>query len=130
LAKRTLPGTGKQLAVFLARIADGKLARDIKIMELAKLEGAPADYFIICSCDSEPQLKAVADAVERSCIETGIQRPRSEGYGVSQWVLLDFFDVVLHLMLPETRNFYKLEKLWSDAAFYALNANGRLVKSS
>jgi len=129
LSKPTTPKTAKSLSAFLARIADGKLAKDITIMELEKLEGASVDFFVICTCESEPQLKAVTDAVEKGCIEVGLKRPRVEGYGVSQWVLLDFFDVVMHLMMPEPRNFYKLEKLWSDAVFYNLSEKGRLIKS-
>ena len=120
--------TGKALSAFLSRVAGEKLAKDIMVLEMINIDTAPVDYFVICTCESEPQLKAVVDSIEEACVQTGIKRPRVEGYGTSHWVLLDFFDVVMHLMMPDARSFYKIEKLWSDAVFYELSDKGRLKK--
>jgi ribosome-associated protein len=129
LAKKTIPQTGKALSAFLARVADNKLATDITVMDLQKIESAPAAYFVICTCDSEPQLKAVVDSVDEACIKVGIKKARKEGYGTSHWVLLDFFDVIFHIMMKDARSLYKIEKLWSDAVFFDLSDKGRLKKS-
>ena len=74
MAKKTIPQTGKALSAFLARVADNKLATDITVMDLQKIESAPAAYFVICTCDSEPQLKAVVDSVDEACIKVGIKK--------------------------------------------------------
>jgi len=128
LAKKTLPQTGKAFSAFLARIADDKLASDITVMDLQNIESAPADYFVLCTCESEPQLKAVVDSVEEACVQVGIQKARKEGYGTSHWILLDFFDVILHIMMKDARSLYKIEKLWGDAIFFELSDKGRLKK--
>ncbi len=128
MAKKTLPQTGKAFSAFLARIADDKLASDITVMDLQNIESAPADYFVLCTCESEPQLKAVVDSVEEACVQVGIQKARKEGYGTSHWILLDFFDVILHIMMKDARSLYKIEKLWGDAIFFELSDKGRLKK--
>ena len=129
MTKKTIPQSVKAFSAFLARIADDKLAKDIVVMDLQNIEMAPADFFVLCTCESEPQIKAVVDSVNDACVEIGIKRPRVEGYGVSHWVLLDFFDVVVHIMMKDTRALYKIEKLWSDAVFFELSDKGRLKKS-
>lgn len=129
MLKLTKPKTSKALSQFCAKIADSKLAKEITIMDLESIEGAPADYFVICTCSSDPQIKAVVDAVEKSCIQVGIERPKVEGYGTSQWIILDFFDTVMHIMTREVREYYNLEKLWSDAVFFHLSEKGRLIRA-
>lgn len=128
MLKLSKPKTSKALSQFCAKIADSKLAKEITIMNLESIEGAPANYFVICTCSSDPQIKAVVDAVEKSCIQVGIARPKVEGYGTSHWIILDFFDTVMHIMTHEIRQYYNLEKLWNDATFFQLSENGRLVK--
>lgn len=118
------PRSTKGLAVLCARLADSKLAKDIIILNLEKLENAASDFFVVCSCDSTTQVEAIVDSIYRQCTEFGLSKPRAEGIGVNEWVLLDFFDVVVHIMLKNTRNFYKLEKLWADGQFLQLNSNG------
>ena len=74
-----------------------------------------ADYFIICTANSERQIKALAGDLSRQLKEE-VGRPQStEGESASGWVLLDYADVVVHLFLPQTRAFYALEELWRDA---------------
>lgn len=116
----------EDLAILCAAIADEKISRDIYILNLKNIEMSPADYFVICTCDSDIQSKALADAIERRTKTEGYGRPKIEGTDSARWILLDFFDVVMHVMLPETRSFYKLEKLWGDAKFRKIDENGNL----
>jgi ribosome-associated protein len=125
VAKIGKPQTSKGLAVMCARVAEDKLAKDVLILDLKKIETAPSDFFVLCSCDSVNQMKAVVDAVEMKCVEVGIKRPKVEGFDGSIWMLLDFFDVVVHVMLKEAREYYKLEKLWGDAQFIVLTEDGK-----
>lgn len=130
MSKKTKPTNAKALATMISIVADEKIAVDITVMKLDNIEHAPSEYFVICTCGSEPQMKAVVDAVEDRCIEVGIKRPKVEGFGRTNWIILDFFDVVMHIMLKESREFYRIEKLWSDAEFFTLSEKNRLIKKS
>lgn len=129
MAKERKPETSRGLAVFCARIADEKIARDILILNLRKIDTSPTDFFVICTCDTETQMRAVIDSVLKKCGELGITKPRIEGYQSTQWVLIDFFDVVFHVMLSKTREYYNIEKLWGDAQFLKLTENGTARKA-
>lgn len=118
------PRTVKGRAVLCARIAQEKLAHDILALDLSEIEAAPAEYFVIASVDSDAQLRATADAIEDAMRSLGLGSPRSEGRGTSTWVILDYFDIVVHLMLSTTREFYKLERLWGDAKAFTLTEKG------
>lgn len=87
---------------------------NIKILDLKKLS-AFADYFVICSASSDTQVKAISDAIEKELRDRGIKTYHREGYEALNWVLLDYFDVVVHIFKTEARDFYNLEKLWGDA---------------
>jgi len=128
LGKIGKPRSSKGLATFCAKIADSKLAEDIVILDLNKIDPAPADFFVVCSCNSNNQVHAVVTEIEKSCRELKISKPRVEGYENAEWVLLDFFDVVMHIMQPVARDYYKLEKLWGDAKAFRLSDSGSLVK--
>ena len=130
MSQKTKTNASKALATMIAIVADDKLAIDITVMNLSEIETRPVDYFVLCTCGSEPQMKAVVDAVESKCIEVGIKRPKVEGYGKSHWILLDFFDIVMHIMLKDAREFYRIEKLWSDAEFFTLSDKNRLIKKN
>lgn len=118
------PRTVKGRAVLCARLAQEKLAHDILVLDLGEIEAAPAEYFVIASVDSDAQLRAAADSIEDAMRSLGLGSPRSEGRGTSTWVILDYFDIVVHLMLTSTREFYKLERLWGDAKAYTLTEKG------
>ncbi|MGQ9818998.1 MAG: ribosome silencing factor [Candidatus Kapaibacteriales bacterium] len=119
----------KELAKFLAQILIEKLAQNILILDLSSIETAPADFFVICSCDSDTQMRAVVDEVVEKCRELNLAKPRIEGTDSKHWILVDFFDVVLHVMYYETRKFYNLERLWSDGNFYKISfKTNRIVK--
>ena len=121
------PRSTKGLALFCARIAEEKIAQDILILDLSKIETAPSDFFVICSCDTDNQTRAISDAIDSKCRDYGLKRPKFEGVESGQWVLLDFFDVVVHIMINTVREYYKLEKLWGDAAFYKVSSDGKLA---
>lgn len=121
------PRTSKGLATFCAKLANEKKAENIYILDLSKIDIAPAEYFVICSTNSDIQSRALTDIVVKTCKNLHIDKPKIEGLDSANWILLDFFDVVFHIMLDNTRSFYKLENLWGDAKFYKLNDKGSLV---
>jgi ribosome-associated protein len=83
---------------------------------LRKIPEAVADFFIICEAGSTTQVKAIADSVEEGVRKNCDELPyKHEGRTSMQWVLIDYVNVVVHVMLPENRRFYKLEDMWSDA---------------
>ncbi len=104
----------EKLAFALAEFALTKKADDIKVLDLRKLTTI-ADFFVICTAHSEPQVKAVADAILEGAKKEGQAVWHKEGTNMRSWVLLDFVDVVVHVFLKDTRSFYSLEKLWGDA---------------
>jgi ribosome-associated protein len=106
--------TNKLLAKKAAQFALTKKAADVVILDLQGLTSM-ADYFVVCSGDSDTQTRAIADAVEELMAGVGDRVWHKEGYREGQWVLLDFVDVVVHVFHKETRAFYNLEKLWGDA---------------
>jgi ribosome-associated protein len=110
----------KAYALFCARVMADKKAEQILVMDLSKSEGAPAEFFVLCSCLSEVQVDAVSSGIERAGKEAGQGFPKSEGWDARQWVILDYFDVVVHVFHEDARDFYRIEKLWSDADFYTL----------
>ena len=73
------------------------------------------DYFVICSADSDTQVKAIADQIDKVLSDDGIRCWHREGLKALSWVLLDYVDVVVHIFKKEARDFYNLEKLWGDA---------------
>jgi len=93
-----------------------KKAHNIISLDLRKIPEAVADFFIVCEGGSTTQVKAIADCVEEEVRKNCDELPyKHEGRTSMQWVLIDFVNVVVHVMLPESRRFYKLEDMWSDA---------------
>ena len=93
-----------------------KKGENIISLDLRKVNEAVADFFIICEASNQPQVRAIADFVEHEMKEKCDEYPyRHEGMKNSQWILIDYVNVVVHVMLAETRKFYKLEEMWSDA---------------
>jgi len=104
----------KKLAEKISGLIFEKKGYDVKILNLVRL-AAFADFFVICSADSDTQVKAISDEVEKKLRDEGIKTSHREGYNSLNWVLLDYFDVVVHIFKKESRAFYNLEKLWGDA---------------
>ena len=93
-----------------------KKGENVVSLDLRKIPEAVSDYFIICEATSTTQIKAIADHVEDTVKKQAGELPyRHEGYHALQWVLIDYINVVVHLMQPEARKFYRLEEMWSDA---------------
>jgi ribosome-associated protein len=94
-----------------------KKGENIVSLDLRKIPEAVADFFIICEATSTTQVRAIADNVEVKVREICGEAPyRHEGMNALQWVLVDYVNVVVHIFHPETRKFYRLEEMWSDAA--------------
>ena len=110
-----LTRNSKIFKTIIKAIQDKK-GENIVSLDLRKIHEAVADFFIICQAGSTTQLKAIADniedAVKNNCLETPYKH---EGRQALQWVLIDYVNVVVHVMLPEPRKFYQLEERWSDA---------------
>ncbi|MBK8522059.1 MAG: ribosome silencing factor [Ferruginibacter sp.] len=93
-----------------------KKGEHIVSLDLRKIPEAVADFFIICQCSNTTQLRAIADFIEtdvkEKCLETAYKHEGRQG---QQWILIDYVNVVVHVMLPEPRKFYQLEEMWHDA---------------
>jgi len=103
----------------IAALTFTKKASDVVVMDLRGLT-TMADFFVLCSADSDVQMRAVADAVDDGMNKLGVTPWHREGGGAS-WVLLDYVDVVLHIFHTPARTFYNLEKLWGDAKISRLS---------
>jgi ribosome-associated protein len=104
----------KDFTTVISEMIFSKKGYDVKIVDLRKL-ATFADYFIICSADSDTQVKAIADEIDKKLRDEGIKCWHKEGFMALQWVLLDYVDVVIHIFKKDAREFYNLEKLWGDA---------------
>jgi ribosome-associated protein len=94
-----------------------KKGENVVALDLRKIPEAVADFFVICEATSTIQIKAIADFVEEKVKKDCGENPyKHEGFNALQWVLIDYVNIVVHIMQPETRKFYKLEEMWSDAA--------------
>ena len=108
------------IAKKIAHLSLLKKAEDIIIMDVRKLTSI-TDFFIICSADSDKQVKAIADFIVEELEKVKVNLWHIEGYQHLQWVLLDYVDVVVHIFQKETRDYYSLERLWGDAKFFYIN---------
>lgn len=106
--------TPKEMAILAAKALDGRKGEEIKVMEVTELTTL-ADYFVICTGNSSTQINALCDAVEEKLEIEGGEKPlHREGHRGGIWVLLDYGCVVVHVFNAEAREFYSLERLWSD----------------
>ena len=97
-----------------ARAADERKALDVCVLDLRGLSPL-ADFFVLSSGQSTPQVRAIAEHVEQSLSKAGLPAPRWEGSEASRWILLDYGDVVVHVFHHAEREFYNLEALWDQA---------------
>jgi ribosome-associated protein len=105
----------KQLALLCRELADNKKAENIVILEVRELSSV-TDYFVICTGTSEPHLRAIVDEITEKLRQEHAVRPRAmDGTLQTAWVVLDFFDVIVHVMRADIRDHYDLEGLWGDA---------------
>ncbi len=106
--------TPKEMALAVAQALDSKKGKDILVLETDGVTTL-ADYFVLCSGSSAPQLKALGDAAEKRMKENDIMPHHIEGHRGGTWILQDYGDVVVHLFSEEAREFYDLDRLWQDA---------------
>ena len=111
----------RQLALSAAAAASDKKATDIRIIDIGDLLGI-TDFFVLVSASNERQLATVAEEVERKGAESGRKPKRREGTKDTGWMLLDYGDVVVHAFTTEQREYYGLERLWSDAPIVPFEA--------
>lgn len=106
--------TSLEQARKIVQVMDSKKAKDIRLI---KIEGISSlgDYFVVASASNTTQVKAIADEVEDEMTKLGLEPNRVEGRQSAQWILMNYYDVMVHVFLDEARNFYNLERLWSDA---------------
>jgi len=109
---RALPAL--ELLRAAAAAARSKKAERLVALDLAGLQGV-ADYFLVCSGASEPQVRAIAEAVEDQLRARDVRPWHVEGGEGRRWILLDYVDVVVHVFHEKTREYYLLERLWGDA---------------
>lgn len=111
-----LTRNSKIIKTIIAAIQEKK-GEHIVSLDLRKIKEAVADFFIVCEAASQPQVRAIADNVEDRVKDNCSENPyHHEGYQKLHWVLIDYVNVVVHVMQPETRKFYRLEEMWSDAS--------------
>lgn len=107
---------GKELVNIIVKGIEEKKGQDIVIVDLTHIEGAITNYFVICQGNSPTQIEAIVESIGDKCRIEAKEKPVGvNGLGNNQWVGIDFVDVIVHVFLPETREFYNLERLWEDA---------------
>ena len=105
----------RKLALLCRELADNKKAEDIVILDVRELSSV-TDYFVLASGTSEPHLRAIVDEITEKLRESHQLRPRAiDGTFQAAWVVLDYFDVIVHVMRQDVRDRYDLETLWGDA---------------
>jgi ribosome-associated protein len=118
--------TGPQLPppiALAARAALSKKATNLVVLDLRK-SAAFTDYFFLCSGQNPRQVKAIVEAIEEALGKEGVRTAHVEGLDTTEWVLLDFFDFVIHVFTPDTRSFYGLERLWGSAERIEIGDDG------
>lgn len=105
--------TSLEMVKKTVKALDNKKAQDIQVIKIDDLSPI-ADYFVIATGSSTTQVKALADEVDYQMSQAKIEPKRVEGYQSATWILLDYGDVVVHVFFSQARDFYSLERLWSD----------------
>ncbi|HNR39516.1 MAG TPA: ribosome silencing factor [Acidobacteriota bacterium] len=103
----------KETLAIIHEILDSKKAIDVRIIDISRISNF-TNYFIICSGANEKHIQTLADELQKKLGEKGIETAHVEGYQNAEWVLLDYFDFIVHIFSIETREYYELERLWAD----------------
>lgn len=103
----------KQMAKLAFKALEDKKGEDIRVIDIAEIS-VLADYFIIANGSNANQVNAMVDSVEEELSKAGYDVKQREGYGLGNWVLLDFGDIIVHVFDKENRLFYDLERIWRD----------------
>ncbi len=108
--------SSEQLNQLIVEGIQDKKGKNIVQLDLRNLGDAPTDFFIICEGDSNTHVKAISDSIYKKVKESLETMPtHMEGSTNAKWILMDYFNTVVHVFYPETREFYEIEQLWSDA---------------
>ncbi len=125
LKKRVKVTTSKETNGLLDSIVDGmqeRKAKNITILDLQNIENRIADFFVICDADSGTHVDAIADSIEEVVSkQTGEKPYHSEGQQNREWILIDYINILAHVFLKETREYYNIEGLWGDAEIRTIN---------
>ncbi|MFN8355489.1 MAG: ribosome silencing factor [Spirosomataceae bacterium] len=116
--KKETEVSSQTLCELVVKGMQEKKAIDVVVLDLRNVKNAIADYFIICSGNSDTQIDAIADSIDEEVFKGVQQHPwHREGKMQREWILLDYVDVVAHVFKKERRDYYRLEDLWGDAEF-------------
>ena len=113
--------TSKELVEIAVKALDSRRGRDIRVLHTED-QTTLADYFVICNGSSNTQVRALAEAVEFAMSQAGEEPHHIEGHQGGEWTLLDYSAVVIHVFTEQGREFYSLERLWSDAESVDISA--------
>ena len=117
--------SSEELVKEIVKVLDNKKAIDITAIKIKDLSTI-GDYFVVASGSNLSQVRALAEAVDEKLSSLGVEPKRIEGYQSCLWVLMDYYDVIVHIFNHETREFYSLERLWADAP--KLDISGLVTK--
>ena len=124
MAKKRKGATSEKLSDVIVKGMLEKKGMDIVVMDLRKIKNAVADFFVICSGNSDKQLDAISDSIDAEVFKTLKENPwHTEGKNNKEWMLLDYIDVVAHVFKKDRREFYALERLWGDAEITEIESN-------
>ena len=116
MAKKRKGANSETLSGVIVKGMQEKKASDIVVMDLRKIKNAVADFFVICSGNSDKQLDAISDSIDAEVFKKLQENPwHTEGKNNKEWMLLDYINVVAHVFRKDRREFYALERLWGDA---------------
>jgi ribosome-associated protein len=116
MAKKSKGASSEKLSDVIVKGMIEKKAADIVVMDLRKIKNAVADFFVICSGNTDKQIDAISDSIDSEVFKTLKENPwHTEGKNNKEWMLLDYIDVVAHVFRKDRREFYALERLWGDA---------------
>ena len=112
------------LAKLAAQALEEKKGTDVKILDLRGLQSAPTSFFVIASGNVPSHVSALCDHVHETIKKaTGLNPSKVEGYANAEWILMDYFDVVVHIFQQTRRDFYRLEQLWEDGTTLEVSTN-------
>lgn len=103
----------REMARLACKALEEKKGEDIRVIDISKIS-VLSDYFVICNGSNANQVNALVDEVEEVLGKAGYSAMQREGYGLGNWVLLDFNDIIVHIFDKENREFYNLERIWND----------------
>ena len=110
--------SSEELSQLVVKGMQERKASNIVVMDMRKIKNAFTDYFVVASGTSDTQVEAIAESVDKEVWEATRNNPRStEGKANREWILVDYYDVIVHVFKKDRREFYKLEELWGDAEF-------------